>query len=429
MKFRHSLRKRIVIAFCLFGTVLGAVYALIVYISLDFIDDHLVNSSLLQELDHLGSRYQNYSELPPPSSPHIKVYSGTTAMPPYAREMVTEISEGIHERYHKGKEYHIAVKVIQNRTEPLYLLYDVSALEFMETRKLQIGIVLAIGVILIVGLGIWIGLLTSRKVISPVVHLADQVNQSGPENLPTDLSEPFYNDEVGVLAKALQQAMQRVDAFVKREQTFTRDASHELRTPVTVVKGAVEILKKQSIGAQKSFDRPLLRIERAVADMENIIETFLWLGREKSHADKGQICRVLPVIEEVIEQCRHLFFEKPLEIDLIAESEPILDVPPTPFQAVMANLIHNALRHSVACKITVHIHNDRVTITDSGEGIAPSNLHSIMQPYVRGNSSEGSGLGLAIVKRLCEHMGWRFEIESDVGTGTIAHLYFQSPPG
>ncbi|MBC8391418.1 MAG: HAMP domain-containing histidine kinase [Deltaproteobacteria bacterium] len=427
MKFSHSLRKRIIIAFCLFGAVLGAVYGLIVYISLDFIDDHLVNSRLLQELDYFGARYQDYLELPPTSSPHMKAFIGVTAMPLYAKEMITGISEGIHERYYKGNEYHIAVKVVPNRTEPLYLIYDVSALEFTETRKLKIGTVLAAGVILIAGLGLWIGLLTSRKVIAPVVHLAEQVNRSGPENLPTDLSESFYNDEVGVLAKALEQAIQRIEAFVQREKKFTRDASHELRTPVTVIKGALEVLKKQSIVEGESASRPLNRIGRAVADMENIIETFLWLGREDSYIENGQVCKVLPIIEEVIEQSRHLFAEKPVEIDLIAENEPILNVAPTPFQAVMANLIQNAMRHSAGGKITIQICKDRITVSDTGEGIAPCDLPSITQPYVRGDSSKGSGLGLAIVKRLCERMGWHFEIESDVGKGTMAQLYFQPP--
>ncbi len=425
MKFRHSLRMRIIVAYCLFGAVLGTVFAVAVYLSLDFIDDNLVNTRLSQEIDHLGTLYQNNIDLLVPVSSNIEAYVGTALMPSYAKKMVSGIGEGIHEIYHQGIEYHVAVKVFPNRIEPLYLFYDVSSLEFTESRKLKIGIVLITGVILVIGLGFWIGLLTSRKVIAPVVHLAEQVDQSGPENLPVDLSKNFYNDEVGVLSKTLEEAMQRVDAFVKREKKFSRDASHELRTPVTVIKGAIEILKKQPKTDDKSIYRILNRIERAVANMENIIETFLWLGREGSDINDGQVCKVLPVIEDVVEQCRHLFAEKPVEIDLIAESEPVLNMQSTPFHAVMANLIQNAMRHSTEDKITVQVCKDRITVSDTGEGIAPCDLPSITQPYVRGNSSKGTGLGLAIVKRLCERMNWRFEIESDVGKGTVAQLYFQ----
>jgi len=92
-----------------------------------------------------------------------------------------------------------------------------------------------------------------------VSHLAEQVAKSGPNNLPTDLSRNFYEDEVGVLAKALEQSMQRVEAFVNREQQFTRDVSHELRTPVTVIKGAAELLKRHFTAEKKSAPRSLSR--------------------------------------------------------------------------------------------------------------------------------------------------------------------------
>ncbi|MFC1516582.1 sensor histidine kinase [Thermodesulfobacteriota bacterium] len=426
MKFRHSLRARIIVAYCLFGAVLGTLFAVAVYLSLDFIDDNLVNTRLSQEIDHLGTLYQNNIDLLVPASSNIEAYVGTALMPPHAKQMVSGIDEGVHEIYHQGNEYHVAVKAYPNRIEPLYLFYDVSSLEFTETRKLKIGIVLVTGVILVIGLGLWIGFLTSRKVIAPVTHLAEQVGQSGPENLPIDLSKSFYNDEVGLLSKTLEEAMQRVDTFVKREKKFSRDASHELRTPVTVIKGALEILQKQPQAEEKSIYRLLNRIERAVANMENIIETFLWLGREDSDINDGHACKVLPVIEDVIEQCRHLFAENPVEIDLIAESDPVLNVQSTPFQAVMANLIQNAVRHSPGDKITIQVCKDRITVSDTGEGIAACDLPSVTQPYVRGNSSKGTGLGLAIVKRLCERMGWHFEIESDVGKGTVAQLYFHS---
>ena len=81
MTFRHSLRSRIIIAFCFFGGVLGTVFALIVYISLDYIDDSLINDSLKQEIDHISRHYQQNKEVAIPASHHIKIYRGTTAMP------------------------------------------------------------------------------------------------------------------------------------------------------------------------------------------------------------------------------------------------------------------------------------------------------------------------------------------------------------
>jgi hypothetical protein len=195
MIYRHSLRLRIVIAFCLFGAVLGTVYAVAVYFSLDLIDDNLVNTRLAQEIEYLSDQYRKKIDSPTPTAPHIIAYLGTDSMPPFTKKMVRGITEGFHEIYLEQEEYHIAVKKLPSHDESLYLIYEVSALEFTHKRKVMIGIVLVAGVILLIGLGLWIGLLTSRKVIAPVVQLAKQVNQSGPDNLPTDLSDNFYDEK------------------------------------------------------------------------------------------------------------------------------------------------------------------------------------------------------------------------------------------
>jgi signal transduction histidine kinase len=412
-------------SFCLFGAVLGTVFALVIWFSLDFIDDNLIDNRLIHEIEHFTKEYQKYIKSPSPTSTHIEAYLGTELMPPYAKQLVSGISEGFHEKYHGEKEFHIAVKTLPQNDEPLYLLYDVSSLEFTEKRKLKIGIVLVSGVILLIALGLWIGLLTSRKVIAPVVYLADQVNQSGPENLATDLSSSFYNDEVGVLAKALETAMQRVKAFVEREKQFTRDASHELRTPMTVIKGAVELLLKKHNNVEVAVNRPLQRIKRAVHRMENNIESLLWLAREEAAIDHNRNCNVVRVVEESIQYLDHIFDGKPIEITCIAESNPVLAAPSPILQMIVVNLVQNAFNNTIEGKITVQICNDRVTVTDTGAGIATCDLETVTHPHVRGKTSGGFGLGLAIVKRLCNKFGWHLEIDSEIGQGTKVDLIFR----
>lgn len=423
MKFRHSLRMRIVISYCIFGALLGTVFAAIVYVSLDFIDDNLVNQRLSNEAEYLIRHIYIDGNIPAPTSDHIKAYLGLDAVAPPFRQMVQGLGEGFYEKYIHAIEYHILIKSWSVQNDPLYVIYDVSALEFTERRKLLIGIILLTSIFLVIGLGLWIGLIISRKIIAPVAYLAQQVNQSEPENLPKNLSQEFYNDEIGVLARALEMSMKRVDSFIKREQQFTRNASHELRTPVTVIKGAMEVLK-QRVGEQETIKKPLDRIERAVKDMENIIAIFLWLAREEAALAPGQTTAVLPVVKEAIEQNQHLFSQKPIEIKFIVRAEPILPVSAPILKVAVVNLVQNAFQYTVAGSITVLIDTDRVTITDTGKGIANSKLAAVKQPHIRGDDSQGFGLGLAIVDRLCQRFGWHFDIDSELGKGTSAHLVF-----
>ena len=359
MTFRHSLRTRIIIAFCLFGAVLGTVYATAVYISLDLIDDHLIDSRLSEEIEHFIAHYQRYNVYPTPRSPYITTYVGTGNMPLYVLDMIDGFAEGLHEVNSDEEEYHIAIQRLQGQESILYLLYEVSALEFTEKRKLSIRLVLIAGVALLIGLGLWIGWLTSRKVIAPVAHLSDLVNKSGPDNLPTDLSKTFFDDEVGVLAKALEQAMKRVETYVEREHRFSRYTSHELRTPVTIIKGAVTLLKKKFSSEEDPAYRPLKRIERAVTNMENIIETLLWLSREDTAIDQNQVFAVVSVVQETIEQNRCLLVNKPIDIELVPKIDPLLSIPAPIFQIMLTNLIRNAIQHTTSGKISVIVKDDR----------------------------------------------------------------------
>jgi len=424
MTFRHSLRARIIIAFCLFGAVLGIVYATTVYIALDLIDDHLVDSRLNEEVEHFISHYQRYNDFPTPRSPYITAYAGTDNMPLYVLDMTEGLVEGLHEAYREEEEYHIAVQRLSGQETLLYLLYEVSALEFTEKRKLSIRLVLIAGVVLIMALGLWIGWLTSRKVMAPVAHLSELVDKSGPDNLPTDLSKTFFDDEVGVLAKALEQAMQRVETFVEREHQFSRYASHELRTPVTIIKGAVVLLKRKLSGEDDPAYRPLKRIERSVANMENIIETLLWLAREGLEVDQDQVLEVGSVVQETIEQNRYLIGNKPVEIAFVPEGNPQLSIPVPIFQIMLTNLIRNAIQHTASGKISVIVRDDRVIVSDSGEGMEPEALKLVTQPLSGDDRYRCHGMGLSIVRRLCNRLDWNLEFASEPDRGTTAQLIF-----
>ena len=427
MKFRHSLHSRIIIAFCIFGTILGTIFAVTVYISLDRIDDHLIDSRLNEEVENFIAHYKRYNNYPRPGSPFITSYVGTESMPLYVLDMIKGLSEGLHEVHNDGEEYHIAIQQLPEQPTLLYLFYEVSALEFTERRKISIRLVLIAGVVLIVAMGLWIGWLTSRRVIAPVVHLSHIVDKSGPDNLPTDLSKSFYNDEVGVLATGLEQAMKRVETFVEREQQFSRYASHELRTPVTIIKGAVVLLKRKLSGEEDPAWRPLMRIERSVTNMENIIETLLWLSREDMPIDQKQSFPLTPVVQETIEQNRYLIGNKPIDIEIISEAEPQIALPTSFFQIAMTNLIRNAIQYTASGKISVVVKADRVRVTDTGAGMVADDLKHTTGQHFTGESEEGFGLGLSIVQRLCNRFGWELNIESNKDHGTMVELIFRTP--
>ncbi len=211
MKFHHSLRFRIVSSFCLFTALLGIIYAFFVFILIMKIEDTLFTQSLHEEVEHYLSEYKQNRHAPLPTTRHLTVYIGESEMPSEVKSLVSGLGIGFHED--EDEEYHIAVQPLADRPERAYFVYNVASLETSEKRMYKIFLVLMMGLILIVGLALALGLAISRRIFAPVAQLAEQVDKVDPEHLPTDLASNFYEDEVGIMARALEKAIRRIDKY------------------------------------------------------------------------------------------------------------------------------------------------------------------------------------------------------------------------
>jgi signal transduction histidine kinase len=386
------------------------------------VEDELFDHQLQMEIDHFMANYRHDNIIPPPQLPFIRSFVGMDSMTDFEREFVKGRGDGFYE--YEDKDIHIAVKTLPNKGKTLYLLYDVASLEIHEQLEEKMLFYLLVGLLLVITIGALLGILISRKVIAPIIQLAEHVKRTGPGKLPTDLSKRFYSDEVGILAYTFEQSMKQIEAFIEREKLFTRDVSHELRTPITVIRGAVEVLEQRLGKEDASFIRPLQRIERAAKDMKNTIESLLWLARGETPIDPGQTFDVVSIIKETIAFYQNEVDAKQITLDLICRAKPIIIAPSRIPHILFSNLLRNAISFTSWGMISISIEHDRVEVADTGEGIPGNKLHQIMQPYEKSSRSPGFGLGLNIVQRLCDRFNWRLEIDSQEGRGTTVRWIF-----
>jgi len=220
--------------------------------------------------------------------------------------------------------------------------------------------------------------------------------------------------------------MDRISAFVLRERQFTRDASHELRSPLTVIRGAAEILSSRiSPEDPKSMD-VLDRIRRAVATMEDTVSCFLWLAREANEAasDPAERIDVARVVEKEVSQHRHLLRAKPVSVMFESKSRPEMAGPAHIFSIAVSNLIRNAFHFTSQGSVHITVWDEKVVVSDTGCGLGEMAPDDAIIPHKMGAQSTGFGLGLAIVQRICDRFGWRLIIDSDGETGTTVTLIF-----
>lgn len=414
----NSLRVRMIAAFTVAGLLLGTIFGGLVKAFLHDIEDEVTENQQRLEAEAFAKRYAEDPSVEPLDSFLSQGYVGRGNIPADLAAMIGSVSPGWHELV---DDYHLYVQLLPGTDERLYLFQSTRGVEPLEGFTLTR--ILILGVLLVTLVAAWFGAAIAKRILAPVTNLARQVKDVDPSSLPISIQGQFRHDEVGALADAFRRAMDRINDFIQREQHFTRDASHELRSPVTVIKGAVAIIRRKD---NDVIDQPLRRIERATKDMENIIETFLYLGREGSMEHSGEPTHVVPVVENLLAQNAYLLEDKSVEANLIIEQPCVVAAPEPVVHIALGNLLRNACQYTDQGHITVTIGANVVTIRDTGRGMDPALLAAARRRHIRGQSAAGFGLGLSIVADFCHRHGWRLNLESEPNQGIQATLMFST---
>ena len=235
----------------------------------------------------------------------------------------------------------------------------------------------------------------------------------------------FANDEVGQLAEALDDYSLRLTEMVQRDREFNADVSHELRTPLAVIASTTELLQASSDLADKPRER-LKRIERAVRQCSELIDALLLLSRRERQAPTdGETTDVARVVEQVVDSQRPHLGNKPITVRVDIDQALAVPAPSSVVAVALSNLIGNAFKYTPAGEVIITVGHGRVSVEDTGPGIAVEDAEKLFERGVRGTKlGKGGGLGLAIVRRLCELYGWTVSLAPRPQGGATATLRF-----
>lgn len=219
---------------------------------------------------------------------------------------------------------------------------------------------------------------------------------------------------------------------------FVANVSHELKTPVTSIKGFVETLLDGAMHNTSDAER-FLRIIAAQADrLGAIIEDLLMLSRVEQGVDKAGIeldpGDIAPILERAVEICQHKAAERQITLDVRCEPDLAATVSAPLVEQAVVNLIDNAVKYSPAGE-TVSVAAERVAdeiairVVDRGCGIPREHLGRVFERFYRVDKARsrelgGTGLGLAIVKHIAQAHGGRATAQSIVGQGSTFTIWF-----
>jgi signal transduction histidine kinase len=274
------------------------------------------------------------------------------------------------------------------------------------------------------------GHLMSRKALKPVTALAEQARLINDRNLHMRLPVSDAADEISDLSITLNQMLERIDKAFASVRAFTGNASHELRTPISLMRTEIDVALYRPRGNEE-YRETLMWLNEEAVRMTSLVENLLSLAR----ADGGaEVLSTAPVELRALFQSALRTWTTPMERALLDfRSEIPVDglavlADVNSIQRLLSILLENAARYTPpggSVILSAVVDGDRIVISvrDTGIGIDDEDLPRIFDRFYRVGQSfdpsqRGSGLGLALAKWIAERHGTQVSVESLPGRGS-----------
>lgn len=307
----------------------------------------------------------------------------------------------------------------------LGVLQVVSSLTPVERTLAYVAHLLWVGLLAALVFSVAIGQFLARRALDPVSEITRAARAIGAANLSRRLRLPDNGDELGDLAASFDEMLDRVEEAYRRQREFTADASHELRSPLAVIKGEAS-LARQPGAAPEAVLGALSVIEEEADRMTRLVEDLLLLAR----LDRGELLRADVVgldelAHEVAVRYGRLASAQGLRLQVEAPDSVVVRGDERALRRVLVNLTHNALAHTergeVCIRVSIEAAAARLEVTDTGCGIAPADQLRVFERFFRSDparSRGGAGLGLALCSEIVLAHRGTVQLESTPGAGT-----------
>jgi heavy metal sensor kinase len=272
------------------------------------------------------------------------------------------------------------------------------------------------------------GVFLAGRALSPIDRLTRLARRISAEDLSQRLDLRLPDDEVGRLAHTFNDMIARLEDAFRRQRQFTADASHELRTPMTVIKGQIEVALQRERDPE-DYRRVLQAVNEEVDRMIRLVGSLLTLAR----ADAGQIPITLEpvslpgVVGAAVEQVRPLASQRHVDLQISPSPTITLRADDDLVLQLLLNLLDNAIKYTApGGRVTVGWNPDgrdvELWVRDTGSGIAREHLSHLFDRFyrvdkARSRAGGGTGLGLSICRWIAEAHGGSISVESAPGEG------------
>ena len=298
-------------------------------------------------------------------------------------------------------------------------------------------------VLVILAISVWtvsllVGRGVCRRALNPLRHMTAAATQITGDNIAGRVPAVATRDELAELATAFNGLLDRLqDSFI-RQQRFTTDASHQLRTPLTAILGQIEVAQRRD-RTDEEYKRVLAVVHDRAAHLNHIIQALLFLARADAEAPLPDCARfdlrhfLVEWVTSLQDQSRYA----DLKLDIMPVGEMHISAHSVLLHELLGILIDNAFKYSPrGTPVWIQLETDHtfvsVSIQNQGAGLSPEDLSQLGKPFFRSgharqSGTPGVGLGLSIAVRLASAINGLWSFSSELGLKTIATVRFPRP--
>ena len=264
--------------------------------------------------------------------------------------------------------------------------------------------------LMIVLFGFAIVFYTTRRMLGHVREITEAASRIGRSDLSSRVPTTQHNDEVGNLARTLNRMLDRIESSVHQLHTITDSLAHDLRSPLTAIRGKLEMYLSIGIGSEEG--EPIVSAIDELDRLTEFLNTSLDVAEAK--ADALRLSRTEMELDELIRVMMDLYepsmSERGLRMQLRSAGPVRVYADAALIHRLIANLLENEMKHVPAsCTIVLHLQLEnevaKLVVEDDGPGFAEEICSQVFEQRVKGAGSSGHGLGLAFVEAVVRAHG------------------------
>ncbi|WP_191601103.1 sensor histidine kinase [Marinomonas algicola] len=401
-----TLKNRISLSYISLSILICMVFITIFRFSESVIEEYLIYPQLTFELERFIHSQDSTTIVPPGMS-----FYSEDKIPEPLKQLQPQ--KNLQEMQIEGKEVSIVVSKFNNQ---IFMVVDNESI--FEGLEEAIATTLMLASFFSILIAWLFSKFSTQSVIAPLSLMVKEI-ESDSERLHFSITS---TDEIGTLARAIEERNARLQDFLERERVFSSDTSHELRTPLTVILGATEVLSA-NLADQPKLLKTVNRIRRTTLDTTEQVSALLLLSRSPERLLFSKI-DVSTLIKEQVNQCEPLLKNKP--VSLITDIQEAVEIHSQAelISIVLRNLLRNACQHTEQGNITIRLTKNTLIVEDTGRGIGAENQALLFNRSRNANSQTGYGFGLSIVKRIIDQLNWNIQFDTPDQGGSRFIVFF-----